>query len=602
MKRIILFCLSIGSFLLQGCSDMLDTTPYNQISSGNMWTTEELADKGVAGIYNVLYNSDLSVIDPSKSTFTGLNRPGIEGMGFCTTVYLSCPLLTSTAPSAGNAWVSLEWKFGYEGIHRCNDAIANLRKAGLTEEKLERLTCESRFMRAFFYYRLNMLFQGVPVYLEPINSSQATRGKSTADEVWQVCLDDLTYCIESTGLANNTLTSNYGRPSKGAAYALRGMVYLWKKQYDLAIKDFEEVGKCGYGLWDGKYIDFFKYENEKNKEMVFPLQFDESTGYCDNFQLMVGARDHYDCWSALMPSADFVDYYRNADGSEFKWSDFLPDWDKLTPAQREVFFLRDNLATVSSSAYKDAKSRVGASIMTKYYLSSGNEARLKRAYESRDPRLQQTVFTPYSTANCYSPYYNSGNPMLNKVLRWPYLKRGGNGGDMWHDKRVSGFYLYRKYNETEKGRLIDRQHCHCDFPLIRYTDVWLHYAEALNEVGRLDEAIAAVNKIRQRAGMGDLVKGGTGYNAVSDKDDMRERIRYERRVELCLEGVNYFDEIRWGTYKDTKFQGNYSGVKACWGNIVGSKWYWKEYMTVWPVPLVETQRNPNLERSEGWTY
>ena len=173
---------------------------------------------------------------------------------------------------------------------------------------------------------------------------------------------------------------------------------------------------------------------------------------------------------------------------------------------------------------------------------------------------------------------------------------------MWHNQRNAGYYIYKKYNETEKGRYIERLRCHCDYPLIRFTDVWLLYAEALNEKDRLDEAIIAVNKIRKRAGMGDLEKRGTGYNSVSGKEDMRDRIRYERRVELCLESINYFDEIRWGTYKETKFQGDYSGLKAWWGNIVGSKWYWKDYMTVWPIPLVETQRNPNLKPTEGWTY
>lgn len=600
MKKVIIFCLTICS-ILQGCTYMLDTTPYDQIATGNMWTSEELADKGVAGIYDVLYNRSLLVLNPEKSEVTGINKLGIESMGFCSGYYSSIALLTSTAPSAGYAYISREWQFGYEGIHRCNDAIANLHKAGLSEEKLERLMCESKFMRAFFYYRLNMFFQGVPIYLEPINSSEATRGKSSADDVWKICLDDLTACIQSPHLGNNTLKENYGRPSKGAAYALRGMIYMWKKEYDSAIKDFEEVKKCGYDLWEGKYIDFFKYENEKDKEMILPLQYDEASGYCDNIQLMVGSRDHYDCWTELIPSADFVDYYRNADGSEFKWSAYLTGWDDLTPAQREVFFLRNNL-TSNQSAYNDAKSRIGAEVMNKYYLDSGNEARIKKAYESRDPRLQQTIITPYSSTNCYSPYWNSGEPMQNKVLRWPYLNRGGNNGDMWHNQRNAGYYIYKKYNETEKGRYIERLRCHCDYPLIRFTDVWLLYAEALNEKDRLDEAIIAVNKIRKRAGMGDLEKGGTGYNSVSGKEDMRDRIRYERRVELCLESINYFDKIRWGTYKETKFQGDYSGLKAWWGNIVGSKWYWKDYMTVWPIPLVETQRNPNLKPTEGWTY
>ena len=296
MKKIIIFCLTICS-ILQGCTYMLDTTPYDQIATGNMWTSEELADKGVAGIYDVLYNRSLLVLNPEKSEVTGINKLGIESMGFCSGYYSGIALLTSTAPSAGYAYISREWQFGYEGIHRCNDAIANLHKAGLSEEKLERLMCESKFMRAFFYYRLNMFFQGVPIYLEPINSSEATRGKSSADDVWKVCLDDLTACIQSPHLGNNTLKENYGRPSKGAAYALRGMVYMWKKEYDSANKDFEEVKKCGYDLWEGKYIDFFKYENDKDKEMIRPLQYDEASGDCDNNQLMVGSRDHYDCWT-----------------------------------------------------------------------------------------------------------------------------------------------------------------------------------------------------------------------------------------------------------------------------------------------------------------
>ncbi len=581
---------------------MLDTTPYDKISTGSMWTTEDLADKGVAGIYDVMYTKTMTTTNPNNSSDPGLNRQGIEVIGFCSTYYLNTDVLVSSAPSAGYSWFSKEWKFGYEGIHRCNDAIANLHKANLDEAKYQRLMCECKFLRAFFYCRMNLLFKGVPIYLEPINSSEAYRGASTVDEVWQVCIDDLTDCINNEYLANNTLTTNYGRPSKGAAYALRGIIYLWKEQYDLAIKDFEEVSKCGYGLWDGKYIDFFKYENEKNKEMIFPLQFDESTGYCDNFQLMVGARDHYDCWTEIMPSPDFVNYYRNADGSEFKWEDYLPGWDALTESQREVFFLRDNLKS-NASAYTDATKRVGEAIMNQYYLNSGNEARIKKAYENRDPRLQQTVITPYATANCYSPYYNSGVQMQDKVLRWPYLNRGKDGGDMWHDKRGAGYYIYRKYNETEKGRYVDRVHCHCDWPLLRYTDIWLHYAEALNEVGRLDDAIAAVNVIRQRAGMPLLTKGGTGYNTVTAKEDMRERIRYERRVELCLEGINYFDEVRWGTYKQMKFQNQETGgVKAFWGKVTGGKWYYKDYMTTWPVPLTETQKNPNLKQTEGWNY
>lgn len=600
ITTVLVCCLSLAA-----CS--LDKYPYDEISSEVMWTSESLADKGMVGIYSVLYNNDLEATKPAETT--GINWNGIEALGFNTAYYNSVAILSSTAPSASFNWFTREWQFGYEGVHRCNDALANLKNAGLSEEKYNRYMCEARFMRAFFYHRLNMLFRGVPIYKEPISAEEATKGASTADQVWDLCIEDLTANIQNEYCPDNTLNTNYGRPSKGAAYALRGQIYMWKKKWDLAIADFEKVAECGYGLWTGEWEEFFKYENEKNKEMILPLQFDETSGYSSNIQNIIGARDHYDAWSELMPNPDFVDSYYNADGSTFDWNDYLPGWKNLTDIQREVFFLRDGLKSSDKDDYKTAYSgavtRIGASVMDAYYLDNGNEERLMKAYQSRDPRLLKTVITPYTPVDCYSPYHNSGNPMVGKQLRWPFIERGTDGDcdgkDMWHDKRNSFYYLYRKYNETQKGRYIDRRRCHCDFPLIRYTDVYLSLAEALNEKDRFDEALAIVNEIRTRAGMIALQKG-EGTNAVNTRWDLRKKIQYERRVEFPLEGINYFDEIRWGTYKDTKCQGGTSGLKSMWGNFVGHRWHWKEYMTIWPIPLVETQRNSNLTPTEGWTY
>ena len=98
------------------------------------------------------------------------------------------------------------------------------------------------------------------------------KGQSSAEDVWGYVLDDLKYCIENQHYPDNTLKNNYGRPSKGAAYALRGMVYmLGKKMYQEAANDFKKVKDCGYGLFDGEYAEIFKIENEKSKEMNFLL-------------------------------------------------------------------------------------------------------------------------------------------------------------------------------------------------------------------------------------------------------------------------------------------------------------------------------------------
>ena len=84
---------------------------------------------------------------------------------------------------------------------------------------------------------------------------------------------------------------------------------------------------------------------------------------------------------------------------------------------------------------------------------------------------------------------------------------------------------------------------------------------------------------KQDYGMPSLTEGGSGPCAVTGKEDMLERIRYERRVELCLEGIDFFDEMRWGTYKQSKFQGNdVNGGKSWWGDLVEYNWYYTDYM------------------------
>jgi starch-binding outer membrane protein, SusD/RagB family len=125
-----------------------------------------------------------------------------------------------------------------------------------------------------------------------------------------------------------------------------------------------------------------------------------------------------------------------------------------------------------------------------------------------------------------------------------------------------------------------------DFIIIRYADVLLMYAEAKNEASGPDASVyAAINAVRDRVNMPPVPNGLT-------KDQMRERIRHERRVELALEGSRYVDIKRWRIAEDIIPQiVDPGGAKRKFDPG-------KHYLL--PFPQNEMDTNPNLEQNPGY--
>lgn len=124
-----------------------------------------------------------------------------------------------------------------------------------------------------------------------------------------------------------------------------------------------------------------------------------------------------------------------------------------------------------------------------------------------------------------------------------------------------------------------------DWPVLRFGDVILLYAEALNENHKTDEALTQLNRIRTRAGL--PAKSGLS------EQDTRTAIYNERRVELCFEGERWFDLVRWDIFIPTmqafKIKYNVTGM----GNI-------EERLKVFPIPSRERALNPNLTQNTGY--
>ena len=434
------------------------------------------------------------------------------------------------------------------------------------------------------------MYKGVPIYLEPAELDELVKGRNTEAEVWAQVISDLTEAIDTPDLPDKYPAGDvgYGRVTKGAAYALRGKVYMWMNEWAKAEADLRKVGELGYGLFQGEYKQLFKEANEQCEEMIFSLQCIGESGYGNNFSFRYGTRSSFgSCWNTYLVSTDFVETYECADGKPFNWDDYLPGYNSMDLAKRSVYFLRDDMTDTEK-----AKMAEDGADLSKY-LATGNEARIKAAYENRDPRLMATVITPYAE------YFGAnGATSYTYTLRWPY--RGFDTADPFDLKTDTNnryYYLFRKFVAEGASEIPNREYSPIDIPIIRYADVVLSLAECLNEQGKTSEAVEWVNKVRARAKVALL--NSNQYTQVSGQDNMRERIRNERRWEFAGEGVNFFDEMRWKTWHETKFKKN-AGLKQIWGSMQASYTWGGDYLYNWAIPRSEIQMNNNLTQNSGW--
>lgn len=634
MKKIFnLLTLAAVFGVATSCTDILDTAPNDQLSSGTMWTTEESVDQGVIGVYYSMqrpFHGNQIIGANAMIGYYGYDAFGMTGQG----EYGMQNLFTKSV-NPSNGFFLKTWQWMYDGVHRANAAIAGIENAPINEAKKARLIAECKVLRAFFYDRLNILFGngglGVPLYTEPVNPSECDKPQSSEQEIWAQVIKDLSDAIAEPNLPDNQIQGE-GRVSKGAAYALRGKAYLLTKEYDKAIADFAKVGECGYKLFPD-YKQLFKVANERCEEIILAVQYiEDPTGYGTGIQkycaaFTQGAKDSRGCWGDLQVTPALVNLYEEVNGQtvkKFAWEDYLSDWKKVTDMEtaeghtkyRKVFFIRDKFVngkeihSTVTKAVDTELAKLPAEIQA-IYLPEGNEARLKTAYANRDPRLAYNVVTPYAN---YLGVNSNSTAEAWYTFRWPvagkYYADQANAEpnanpELPSDYYASGFmnaqaefkYIHRKFI-GEGLENLRREQNPVDEPIIRYADVLLMWAEALVEKNDLSGAMAKVKEVRDRAGIPTMA------SSFSDQTTARNYVRDERRREFVNEGINFFDEMRWRTLKETKFsekvaQHAWGGTESTGGTVydwIGDQWY------TWPVPKSETELNTNLTPTPGWEY
>lgn len=579
MKKIIIYLATmlLAAMTFTGCYD-LETYPGDKVNEGTFYKTGDHAHQGLMGIYGMLR------LNEAYGYQFCFDHLGDIAYGYN---YYMMFLATYTDR---DGTIQAHWQTFYDGIHRVNTFIRSVKgmRGIITDEQINEYVAEAKFHRAMFYFSLTDLFGGVPYYDESTNVNEEfmnlKQPRSSLEEVRAHILEDLDEAIKYLPVEH--AASEYGRATKGAAYALRGKVHLYDKEWQSAINDFEEIvynksNNYGYAL-DDDYARVFKlYNGAKSPETVFSIQNKSGVGteYGMQIQALMGCRGAYgSCWNNTVPSTQLVDMYEFKDGRPFNWDEIFPGYNAMTPEQRKELL----------SVEMDGSGTIVG-------LREADTAKILSAYTCRDPRLMATVIVPYSH------YMGNIGRTTNVDLIFALdhnLAGNANGGTIQNNAGWVS-YLYRKFvTEGDQGGAIsNRLHTPFAFPLIRFADVLLMLSEAYNEAGQLDKAVTEFNKVRARVGMPGL-NSGPAWMVVSNKEQMAERIRKERAVEFAGEGLRFSDLRRWGYEIAHKTLNNVDAV-----NIYGEPIYthlFTERDMLWPIPGVERERNKELTQNPGW--
>jgi tetratricopeptide (TPR) repeat protein len=411
---------------------------------------------------------------------------------------------------ANNPYLEGKWRNYYDGISRVNQAIKAF--TALTEisstEKATRLA-EARFLRAWFHFDLWRVFRNVPYIDETLTDVRI--GNST--NILPKIQADLIESIKSLPVTQ----SETGRVTKGAAQAVLGNTYMWEKKYSEAKAQFDAIVASGRYALNAKYHDNFNAATRNSKEGILEVQQSVNDGTTDNGN-----------------NGDILNFPYNG-GPAGCCGFHQPSQDLVNSFQVDA----NGLPLLDTYNATDVKNDDGVKSSDAFTPHTG----------PLDPRLDWTV----------------GRRGI------PYLDWGKHPGSVWiRDQSYGGPYapIKNTHYKSQEGSLTTSSGWTSGYnannlKLIRYSDVLLQLAEAEVELGGLERARALVNQVRQRAAnpAGFVMDGANPaanykiglYTATwTDATVARKAVRFERRLELGMEGLRFFDIVRWGVAATVK--------------------------------------------------
>jgi len=516
------------------------------------------------------------------------------------------------------------WTPYYKGIRSANTFLNHIdgNQEILNERDGERLIrqrkAEARFLRAFFYSEL--LKQYGPVVLvgdeeiapdAPLDDPQMQLARAPFDECVNYIVSELDLAMKDLPMHyvnEPELVNDFGRASQVLCMAIKSRVLLYAAS-PLYNGNHDYAGfnnRDGTPLMNTTYAaDKWKRAADAAKDLIDYAESSGDLGLYIKYK-SDGSIDPYlsyrdvflDSWNKewilARNSNDLCSYQRSCTPR------LANGYASMGPTQQLVDDYRMNDGTVPVTGYQADGTPIinGASGYTESGFSSykapgaTREVNTFNMYVNREPRFYVTV--GYSG----SDWINTTSGLGVREIQLYYTGESGKGGS--HDYSETGYIFRKNVSPTYDPRQTCVQR---SYVMMRYAEILLNYVEALNEYdpGNPD-ILKYLNQIRERGGIPKLTAG-------AGQQEMQAEIRRERRIELTMEHLRYFDTRRWKIAERTD-AGLFYGMNVEGGTSNSDPTFFKrtaferrvfrKAFYLFPIPQIEVEKNPNCIQNPGW--
>lgn len=491
---------------ISSCESVLDQKPRGVLADGtlNAEFTDKLVTSAYQGLAAHFFGNFESFTGPSTNWVIDVRSDDAWKGGGGISDLVDVHQLEVASHDATNAVAHNKWRNTLFAIARTNLAMRELQKLKDPTYPVNARIAEMRFLRGVFHFDLKRNFNRIPYILENTDPLTVSNTEFTDSELWTLIEEDLLFAYNNLPPAQEQV----GRATKYAAAGFLQKLYLHLEDWNKAkvMGDFI-INSGSYELLS-EFEDLSRLAHENGAEGVFVVQYSTANIYANHN------------WSNLLNSTSGpgINNGGYASGDDFYHASYNLVNSFKTDANGHPLF----------TSFND-----GVSIEDGTYSGT------------IDPRLDFTV------GRIGIPWKGTANYDANWVRSIDYFP--GFSGKK-HVVAPNDPLVHNSWPWAASG---------LNFNVIRYADVLLMTAEANIEIGNVSEGIELINEVRNRAKNSTPVKHLiTGLNAANYKVEpyglsgwnqgsAREAVRFERRLELALEGHRWYDLLRWGVLQET---------------------------------------------------